>query len=170
MGWIYFFGIVVTIIGLGAFFGAPYVPTRRKDLRSMFDELYPLDKSDVVLDFGSGDGLVLREVSRRKAKAIGYEINPVFWFISKVWSWGDSRVDARLCNGWLIPFPDSITMVYAFAVQRDGKRLVKKIQKETNRLKRPLVVICYGSPLPGIEPRRVYEAYSMYEFQPLHLK
>ncbi len=170
MGWIYFFGIIAIIIGLGAFFGAPYVPTKRKDLQRMFDELYPLSPDDVLLDFGSGDGLILREASRRGAEAVGFEINPVFWAISKVWSWTDKKVDAQLCNGWITPFPKNVTIVYAFAVQRDGKRLIRKIKKETDRLKRPLLLICYGSPLPGMQPVRTFETYAMYEFQPLHLK
>ncbi len=170
MGWIYFIGIIAIIIGLGAFFGAPYVPTRRKDLQRMFDELYPLSKDDVLLDFGSGDGLVLREASRRKAKAVGFEINPVFWAISKVWSWNDKNVKAQLCNGWITPFPENVTVIYAFAVMRDGNRLIKKLQKETDKLQRPLLMICYGNPIPGLKPVRTYEAYALYEFRPLHLK
>lgn len=168
MGWIYFIGIVAIIIGLGAFFGAPYVPTRRRDLQRMFDELYPINPYDVVLDFGSGDGLVLREVSRRGAKAIGFEINPFFWVLSKIFSCGDKNVKVHLCNGWLTPFPATLTLVYAFAVQRDGKKLTAKMQKEVDKRGHSLLLVCYGSPLPGKTPLRTYEAYALYEFQPLH--
>lgn len=170
MAWVYIFGIIVVIIGASAFFGAPYVPTRRRDLRRMFDELYPLDRHDVVLDLGSGDGLVLREVSRRNAKAVGFEINPVFWMLSRILSWNDSRVEVQLCNSWLTHFPDDVTMVYTFGTLRDTRKLVNTVQRETDRLGRPLELICYGSPLPGKEPQRTYEAYYLYEFRPLHLK
>ena len=170
MGWIYFFGIIAVIIGIGAFFGAPYVPTRRRDLRRMFDELYPLDAHDKVLDLGSGDGLVLREVSRRKAKAVGYEINPVFWMISKVWSLGDPDVDVVLCNAWLTPFPEDVTLVYTFSVLKDGKKLTQIMQREADRLGRPLTLVCYGSPLADKKQARTFEAYSLYEFEPLHLR
>jgi len=167
--WVYFVGILAVIIGAGAFFGAPYVPTRRRDLKRMFDELQPVTSRDVVLDFGSGDGLILREASRRGAKAVGFEINPVFWAISKLWSLGDKRVTAVLCNAWLTDFPAKTTIIYAFAVSRDSKRLAKKVQKEANRLKRPLFLVCYGSPFPDIKPLRNFEAYHLYQFQPLHL-
>ena len=170
MGWIYFFGIIAVIIGIGAFFGAPYVPTRRRDLRRMFDELYPLDVHDKVLDLGSGDGLVLREVSRRGAKAIGYEINPIFWMISRLWSLADPRVDVVLCNGWLTPFPDDVTLVYTFSVLRDGKKLTRTMQREADRLGRPLTLVCYGSPLADKKHARSFEAYNLYEFEPLHLR
>lgn len=170
MGWIYFFGILVVIIGVGAFFGAPYVPTRRRDLRRMFNELYPLSKHDTVLDLGSGDGLILREVSRRNAKAVGYEINPVFWMISRLWSLGDRRVEVVLCNSWLTAFPDNVTLVYTFSVLKDRKKLEQLMQQEADRLGRPLNLMCYGSPLADKKPLQTFEAYSLYEFQPLHLK
>ena len=60
----------VAIIALffTVFFGAPYVPAKLRDVQQAFDELRPVTKHDVVLDLGSGDGKVLREVSRRGAK------------------------------------------------------------------------------------------------------
>ena len=170
MGWIYFVGLVVLIIGMGAFFGAPYVPTKRRDLRRMFEELYPLSPHDTVLDLGSGDGLVLREVSRRKARAVGYEINPFFWALSRLLSFGDQNVEVVLCNGWLTPFPEDTTLVYTFSVLKDGRKLEHTMQREADRLGRPLVLVCYGSPLAGKKPYRTFEAYYLYEFEPLHLK
>ena len=164
MTWVYIVGIFIVIIGAGAFFGAPYVPSRRRDVRRMFDTLYPLSKQDVVFDAGSGDGLILREVSRRGASAVGYEFNPIFWAISKAISSGYKRVSIKLANFWIEPFPDDVTMVYAFTVTRDGKKLLKKITRERERLGRSLTIICYGSPLPGVKPTKSYEAYNLYEF------
>ena len=164
MTWVYIVGIFIVIIGAGAFFGAPYVPSRRRDVRRMFDTLYPLSKNDVVFDAGSGDGLILREVSRRGATAVGYEFNPLFWGISKAVSSGYKRVTIKLANFWTEPFPDDVTMVYAFTVTRDGKKLLKKITRERERLGRRLTIICYGSPLPGVKPTKSYAAYNLYEF------
>lgn len=166
--WVYLVGLLVVFVGLSAFFGAPYVPTRRRDLRRLFDELYPLTPNDVVLDIGSGDGVVLREVSRRGARAVGYEIHPLFYGISKLLSRTDKRVRVALVNAWAAPFPNDVTMVYAFSVGRDGKRLEAKVQQETNRLARPLTFVCYGNALPGRAPTREFEAYYLYAFEPLH--
>jgi hypothetical protein len=41
---------VVLLFGFVAFTGAPYVPSRRRDLQKAFDELYQLKKTDVLVD------------------------------------------------------------------------------------------------------------------------
>lgn len=166
----YIIGAIVVLIGISAFFGAPYVPSHRRDVKHLLDELTPVSKGDVVLDIGSGDGLVLREVSRRGARAVGYEIHPLFVAISKLLSFGDSRVVVKWANAWTAPFPKNVTLVYAFAVGRDGKKLSRKVQQEADTLKRPLTLVCYGNPLPGRAPHSTMGAYYLYVFEPLHLK
>jgi len=170
MLWIYVVGAIFVFIGISAFFGAPYVPSHRKDVRKLFDELTPVSEGDTVLDIGSGDGLVLREVSRRGAKAVGYEIHPLFVGISKLASFGDPRVRIHWANAWSAPFPKAVTLVYAFAVGRDGQKLAAKVQHEADVLNRPLTLVCYGNALPGREPLRTLDAYHLYIFEPLHLK
>lgn len=156
------------VVGFGVFFGAPYVPSLRKDAKRMFDSLYTLSSKDVVIDFGSGDGLILREVSRRGAHAIGYEVNPLLVLVSRVLSRNDPRVAVHAANFWLVKFPQETTLVYAFSVTRDGKRLVRKLQREADRLNKDLAVICYGSQLPGVTPVQTFEAYARYKIEPLH--
>ncbi len=163
----YILGIIVIIIGFGAFFGAPYVPSRRRDLKRMFDELYLLNADDVVADIGSGDGLVLREVRRQGAQAVGYEINPVLAFISRLLSFGDKGVRIHLANFWLAALPKDVTLVYIFSVSRDGRKLKQKMQVEADALGKPLLLVCYGSPLPGIQAVKTFEAYHLYRFSPL---
>jgi len=170
MIWLYVAGIFIAIIGFSAFFGAPYVPSRRRDLKRMFDELYPLSESDVMIDVGSGDGIVLREVSRRGAKAVGYEINPLFAVLSQLLSRGDDNVTVLMSNFWTALFPDETTVVYAFSVTRDANKLTKKLQTEADRLNKPLILICYGSPLPHVVAQREFEAYHLYEFVPLQVR
>lgn len=170
MLWIYIFGCIVVLIGISVFFGAPYVPSLRRDIKRLFDELTPIGPGDVVLDIGSGDGIVLREISRRGAKGVGYEIHPLFVGISKLLSLGDKNVTIQWANAWTAPFPEDVTLVYAFAVGRDGAKLAKKVQKEATMLGRPLTLVCYGNPLPGRTPVRSFEAYHLYLFEPLHQK
>lgn len=170
MLWVYIVGVLVVFVGISVFFGAPYVPSRRKDVRRMFEELVPISEADVVLDLGSGDGVVLREASRRGAQAVGYEIHPLFVFISRMASFGDPHVRVRWTNAWTAPFPKAVTLVYIFSVGRDGTKLVRKMQHEANLLGRPLSLVCYGNALPGRTPLRSFEAYFLYVFEPLHLK
>jgi len=168
--WLYIVGFVVVLIGISAFFGAPYVPSHRKDIRRLFDEFVPISEGDTVLDIGSGDGVVLREASRRGARAIGYEIHPLFVAISRLLSWGDKRVTVHWANAWTAPFPKNVTLIYIFGVGRDGERLLQKVQKEADTQKRPLTLVCYGNPLPGRSPTHTMGAYYLYTFEPLHLK
>jgi len=167
MVWMYIVGGLVVLLGFSAFFGAPYVPSRRRDLVRMFDTLYPLKSSDVVVDVGSGDGVVLREVSKRGAKAIGYEISPLFAGVSKWLSRNDTNVSVVIANFWQASFPEEATVVYAFSVGRDVKKLQNKLQSEATRLQKPLSLICYGSPLTGITQKGQFEAFHLYEFYPL---
>jgi len=167
--WLYIVGGIVLLLGFSVFFGAPYVPSRRRDLTRMFDNLYPVGKNDVVIDVGSGDGVILREASRRGAKAVGYEISPVLVVISKWLSRGDKKVTVTMANFWQAQFPADTTVIYAFSVERDVKKLTNKIQSEANRLNKPLSLICYSSPLPDVAVVREFEAYHLYEFHPLQV-
>lgn len=167
MAWLYAIGVIIVVLGFSVFFGAPYVPSRRRDMQRMFDSLYPLSKSDVLVDIGSGDGLVLREASRRGATAVGYEINPVLVSVSKFLSRHDSRVHIFIANHWKVDFPKETSVVYAFSVERDARKLNKKIQTEATKLHKPLTLICYGSPLPNTKAERTFEAYHLYTFYPL---
>ena len=59
--------ICVLIFLLTALFGAPYVPTQKKQIESAFTKLRPFKKNDVLVDLGSGDGVVLDEAIRAGA-------------------------------------------------------------------------------------------------------
>ncbi len=167
---LYIIGTLVVLIGISVFFGAPYVPSHKKDIKQAFDDLTPIGPTDTVLDIGSGDGVVLREISRRGAKAVGYEIHPLFVAISKALSWGDRNVTVRWANAWTAPFPKKVTLIYVFSIARDGSRLIRKLQKEADLLNRPLPLVCYGNPLPGRQHVKAVGAYYLYVFEPLHLK
>jgi len=169
MIWVYLIGSAFVLIGISAFFGAPYVPSRRRDVKRMFDELVSISSEDVVLDIGSGDGLVLREASRRGARAIGYEIHPLFVWISRFLSRRDENVTIHWANAWTASFPSDVTVLYAFSVGRDSVKLTQKVQREVDAIGRPVKLVCYGNPLPALTPTESFEAYYLYIFQPLHL-
>lgn len=155
-------GIVVLLFGFVVFWGAPYVPSKRRELEKMFTDLYSLTPSDTLLDLGSGDGIVLRQASRQGAQAVGYELNPLLVWVSRWLSRRDTRVRVELADIWRTPFPDSTTVVYIFAESRDIKKLTKKIEHEAQQLARDLWVISFGFALPGYTPHRTCRAYQLY--------
>jgi hypothetical protein len=157
-----FFGLVV-------FFGAPYVPSQKKYVKRAF-EYFDINASDLVVDVGSGDGVILRIASSYGACAVGYEINPFLVAVSRLLSLRDPKVAVFLQNFWLSRLPQDTTIIYAFAVSRDGRRLSALMQREANRLEKPLKLLCFGSPLRSAQEVDTFEAYHLYIFQPLQVK
>jgi hypothetical protein len=160
---------IFVFFGLVVFVGAPYVPSQKKYVKRAFD-YFGLSDADVLVDIGSGDGVILRTASRYGAKAVGYEINPILAVIARVLSMRDPRVTVFLQNAWLAMLPQGTTIVYAFAVNRDEKKLASLVQREANRLNKPLKLICYGSPFKRMAAVDTFEAYHLYIFQPLQRK
>ena len=160
---------VIVLVGFVAFFGAPYVPSQKKYIRRAFDH-FGISPSDTVVDIGSGDGVVLRVAATYGALAVGYEIHPVLVVISRMLSRRNPRITTRLTNAWHAALPDSTTFVYAFSVSRDEEKLTKLVQREANRLGRPLKLLCLGSPFGARTADETFEAYYLYIFQPLQLK
>jgi len=162
-------GVIVVLFGFAAFFGAPYVPSQSRYVRRAFDH-FKLGAKDVLVDAGSGDGIVLRIAASYGARAVGFEINPALVGLSKLISLTNTRISVKLANFWTTKLPDDTTIVYAFAVSRDESRLISVMQRETNRLGRPLKLLCHASPLKTREPVDIFDAYHLYTFQPLQLK
>ena len=160
---------IVLMFGVVVFFGAPYVPSQKKYLRRAFDH-FELGGEDTLVDIGSGDGVVLRTAAEYGALAVGYEIHPVLVGVSRLLSHGNNRINTRLANAWQATLPDTTTFVYAFSVSRDEPKLIKLVQREANRLGRPLKLLCLASPFASRQPNETFEAYSLYIFQPLQLK
>lgn len=154
--------IVIFIILFGAtvFFGAPYVPSRAADLDKAFLKLYPISKKDTLIDLGSGGGKVLRAASRRGAKVIGVELNPLLALISKILTPEATIV----CKSFYhYSFPPEATVVYTFADSRDIEKIYKKVKKEAKRLGKPLFLISLAFDIPKIKPVKKHGAYYLYK-------
>jgi len=161
--------IVGLIFGLVAFRGAPYVPSRKKYIKQALTELYPLSDKDMLVDIGSGDGIVLREAAKTGAKAIGYEINPILVLISRFISRNNELIVVRLADFWLSHIPKGTTVIYVFSVTRDMNKILKWVQNETNQLGTTIYLITYGSGIKGGESIKNVGAYNLYVFYPLQL-
>lgn len=148
---------------LTALTGAPYVPSKRQETREAFTTLRPLTAEDTVLDIGSGDGAVLREVAKTSARAVGYEINPILVGIS----WLRLRhyrktVRVKLRNFWWAPFPEETTVVYVFGDSRDIKKIYRKVEKEARRLDKRIDLVSFGFAVPDQKAVATHRAYFLY--------
>ncbi|HUC96344.1 MAG TPA: hypothetical protein VMR16_01630 [Candidatus Saccharimonadales bacterium] len=159
--------IMVIFFGVVTLRGAPYLPSKKKYINQALRELYPLTTKDVLVDIGSGDGIVLREAAKLGARAIGYEINPVLVLVSRCLSRKNKRIEVRLVDFWLTHLPNGTTIVYVFSIQRDMKKIMKWMQNETNRLNRPIYLMSFGFELGDMEPIKNVGAYNLYMFHSL---
>jgi hypothetical protein len=169
MFWFWLLAAVIVIFGFVVFRGAPYVPSRKKELTVAFDELYPLSENDVLIDIGSGDGIVLREAAKRQARAIGYELNPVLVAISRFLSRHQPLIQTYLADFWFVSLPPETTVVYVFGESRDITKMAKKVADEVQRLKKPLAFISYGFAVPSLTPVNKIGAYYLYQLSPLQI-
>lgn len=160
-------GVVAVLFLLTVFFGAPYVPSQKRDLAIGFDDLYAIGSGDHLVDIGSGDGVVLREAGRRGARATGYEINPLLVLLSRLLSRRYRSVTVRLANYLKVNLPDDVTIVYLFGEDYHIKKINRWLDSQAELLGRPLYVMSYGFALPDRQPMRELRAHRLYLVEPL---
>jgi hypothetical protein len=165
--WLVIIAVVIVGIGFVAFTGAPYVPSKRRDIERAFTELYELGDKDILVDIGSGDGVVLRVASSKGAHAIGYELHPLLVWLSKFLSRNDENVMVVLANFWNVEMPANTTVVYTFGDARDIQKMYDKVAHEATRIDHSLKFISYGFEVPGISPEKTVGAHHLYMVHPL---
>ena len=159
--------IIILVFGIVVFRGSPYVPSHKHHIRQAFSELYQLGNEDFVVDIGSGDGVVLREAAKTGASAIGFEINPILVFISKILSKKFKKVEIKFADFWLVNLPPATTVIYVFSVTRDVKRIAMHVQRQSNLLNKPLYIISYGSKFEALKEVKNVGPYYLYLVEPL---
>lgn len=164
MWWIVF-GIAF-LFGVTALTGAPYVPSRRKDVARAFRALYPMGEKDTLVDLGSGGGGVLRAARARGATVFGVELNPILVACSRIRSWKDAKLTVVCRDMYAIHFPLTTTVVYVFGDSRDIKKMTRKIAQQATILQRPLALISYGFEIPGKTALKKVGAHMLYEITP----
>lgn len=166
MIWLIIICCIVVGVGFVAFTGAPYVPSKRRDVQRALTELYPIGVNDVLVDIGSGDGIVLREASARGARAVGYEIHPLLVLLSRWLSRADERVTVRQSNFWRADLPKDTTVVYTFGDSRDIEKMAAYVQQQTNRIGHEVAFISYAFVTTQL-PDKTVGAHHLYILKPL---
>lgn len=186
LNWIIFIGLILLLpTAYAAKIGAPYAPTFMAAIKRALSHI-KLGPSDVIVDLGAGDGRVLLEAASRGAKAIGYELSPIMWFIvwsrlrlipSRSASSAKSSVPRKhhaiyLRNFYRQKLPAETTIVFAFLMPENMARVKKYLDSQT--LPNLRYVLIYAFPFPDLKPLEViYEPkcsrlyiYSPSDFRP----
>ncbi len=151
---------VVLIFGFVVFFGAPYLPTLRKQSEDALDMLN-LKPGQTLLELGSGDGRVMLAAARRGLNVVGIELNPVLCIIARAVTWRYRRQVKVICgNFWQVKWPPADGM-FVFLLTKYMPRLDKKI---TQYARSKVKVISYAFPIPGRKLQQQHEALFLYEY------
>jgi SAM-dependent methyltransferase len=147
--------LVVACFGLGAFFGAPFLPIFGRDLTAALD-LAQLHAGQTLVDLGSGDGRLLMAAAQRGAHAIGYEINPLLVLWSRLRTWRYRKlVTIHWGDMWRAPLPPA-DVIYTFLHHRYMARLDRKLTAEVTT---PTLVVSYVYALPRPPVRQTRNTY-----------
>lgn len=153
-------GLVVLIFCMVVFFGAPYLPTFKRQSEVALD-LLELKPGQTLLELGSGDGRVLRVAARRGLNAIGYEINPLLVLVSVVVTW-KYRKQVRIIwgNYWSKQWPNA-DGIFVFLITRYMKKLDKKVSQYPHR---PVKLVSFAFKIPGRAAAREKDGSYLYKF------
>ena len=164
------FGIVIIVValvfGVSLIFGAPFVPSRKRDIRMVLGKLYKNNCTEgTFIDMGSGSGTVLDVANSLGFNTIvGYEINPIFALMSKIRFISNSKVCTYCCNGLTAQWPSDTSTVYIFGIDRVMKPLLDKAREHASLNSEQITVISYGFRAHGIEPTQKIGPYLIYRF------
>ncbi len=141
-------------------FGAPYVPTLRRQ-REVALDLLDLKPGQTLLELGCGDGTMCIAAARRGLYVIGYELNPLLFGIA----WIRTRpyrkhVTVRYANYWSVSLPRA-DGVFVFLLDRFMSRLDTKLDTE---LPKPFHLASYTFKVPGRKALREKSGVFLYEY------
>lgn len=145
-------GVIVSF--LAGLLLVPITPTPRK-IREEISQIMGLEKDEMILDLGSGNGIFLIEAAKRyRIKGIGYEISPMGIFISKflkIFKLGFNKqiviVPTNFLNNTPLPFADKI---YCYLNPKAMETLYKKMKEED--LHEEVEIYSYKYPFPEVKP------------------
>lgn len=158
---------IVVAIGIGVLFGgAPFVPTRRAWIEEAL-KLSDLGTDDVIVDLGSGNGVVLAMALDRGAKrAVGYEVNPLLaWWSRFRLRRFKNRSSVRAADFFRSDLPVDTTIIYMFQTDWVMHRISAYLLAQKSKLKHEKIkVVCFGFTIPEAKVVRKLNGMTLYEY------
>jgi SAM-dependent methyltransferase len=109
-------------------FGAPYLPTLKPQIAVALD-LAELQPGDTMLELGCGDGKVLIAAAKQGIHTVGYELNPLLFFICKLRCLPYRRyVTVHYGNFWRRSWPPA-DAIFVFLLPKYMDKLDKKVMQ-----------------------------------------
>lgn len=158
--------VIVVLFCAMAITGAPYVPSRKKEVREAFKKLYPLKNSDLLIDLGSGDGKVLKIASAEfGAQSLGIELNPLLVWFSKLRLLRVKKAKVICRDFFHYNFPAETSVVYVFGDGRDMPRIVRHIEKQAAKNGHDIYLISHAFEAKNYQAIKQHRAYFLYKIK-----
>jgi len=156
--------VIILAFGFVIIFGAPYLPTMKKQQEQAF-KLLNLKPGQKILELGSGDGRVLLAAARQGLLADGYELNPLLYLLSKAVCFKHRKqINVYYGNFWHKKWPKA-DGIFVFLHPRFMNKLDKKIQHEFKGIS--VKVVSYAFKIPGKKPQKTKDALYLYLYKEL---
>ena len=142
------FSLAFTSISL-----APWVPTRKRDLKRAF-ELTSIKPGDTFYDLGCGDGITVIYANKKyNTKSIGIELALPLFIICKIKQIfiKNNNIQFKLKNIYKENL-ENADVIYIFGLDFGLEKLKTKLERE---LKPNTRVVTYSFPIKGWQPKKI---------------
>ncbi len=149
--------------------GAPYIPTPKRGAKKLL-KLADIKPGEKVCDLGCGDGrLVILADQLYKADAVGYELSPPVYLLTKLYHWlKKTKTNAKIIfkDSRNVDFSD-VDVVVTFLTPDPLKNFWR--EKWEAELKPTARVLSYAFEVEGWKPSHVEPQESEYNIAPIHV-
>ncbi len=153
--------ILVLAVGVALLFGPPYVPTLRLHMTTALD-LLNLKPGQTMLDLGSGDGRVLVAAAKRGWNAVGIEVSPLLYIISRIRTWRYRKQVRVIWGNYFLTHWPPAEGIFSFMIQYQMKRLDQRIEEWHEA---PVRLASFAFKIPGKKVAEERDAVYLYEYK-----
>ncbi len=155
--------VIFFIFAFVILFGAPYLPTMKKQAEEALDML-ALKPGQTMLELGCGDGRVAKAAARRGLKVVGYELNPILALVAWLQTLKyRGQVKIVWGNYWRRDWPDC-DGIFVFLLDKYMKKLDKKIVQKKQAQGKPIRLLSYTFLVPGRQTSAQKGALFLYKY------
>jgi SAM-dependent methyltransferase len=153
--------VIVFLFGFVLLYGAPYLPTMKKQINEVLD-LLELKPGDTLLELGCGDGAVLLVAARRGIKSVGIELNPILFLVASMRTFRYRELaSVQLGNYWNMKWP-AVDGIYVFLLDSFMSRLhTKLVDYSTDN---STLVVSYTFQITEKKPKTVKNGMFLYSY------
>lgn len=155
--------IIVLLFGFVVAFGAPYLPTLKKQTDEALD-LLDLKPGHTLLELGCGDGRVMLAAAKRGLQVTGYELNPLLAITARLVTWRYRKTTRVVWgNFWHKTWPET-DAIFVFLLDRYMKKLDTKIIQQRHKQQHSIKLLSFTFKVPGRKPHRTKGGLYLYEY------